>query len=374
MLAMPLTPLAPAARPAGSGPRWSVAASTLLHLAAVALIVGIAARPRPPGEGAPSYDLVFESPATQPDTVKPPGLPPIQPADIAVPDDAPLGLPAQPPTVPPIADGVSTPPIVQPQTPVETAATSPPASAADRPEPAFAPPSELASTRPPLPSPPVPAESALSEPLPDASLPTVNLQWSSADQPRPSLDLTPIMPLPPAPLPRAVPSPPAPPRPQPAPQPVARPALGTFSNPMDLNFSPAPPRPAARGSVASRAIDLSPPPERQGPLRSDPYAQIRVANASEDWQRRLLQYWLRHRFYPQQAAESGEQGTVTIQLTVDRSGRVEDVQVLSRSGSQWLDLAAVSTWRNARLPPFTNEMRQERLIFPVPITYYLVRR
>jgi outer membrane biosynthesis protein TonB len=48
--------------------------------------------------------------------------------------------------------------------------------------------------------------------------------------------------------------------------------------------------------------------------------------------------------------------------------------VLSRSGSQWLDMAAVATFRNAHLPPFTNEMLQDRLTFPIPITYYLVRR
>ena len=143
---------------------------------------------------------------------------------------------------------------------------------------------------------------------------------------------------------------------------------------MTLGFGPARPRPAARGSVASRAIDLSPPPERQGPSRSDPYALIRAANASADWNRGLLQFWLRHRYYPSQAAENGEQGSVTIQLTVNRSGKVEAVDVLSRSGSQWLDLAAVGTFRGAQLPPFTNEMRQDRLTFPIPITYYLVRR
>ena len=143
---------------------------------------------------------------------------------------------------------------------------------------------------------------------------------------------------------------------------------------MDLSFGPSAPRPAARGSVASRAIDLSPPSERQGLSRSDPYATIRAANASADWNRGLLQYWLGHRYYPQQAVQAGEDGTVTIQLTVNRSGKVENVQIVSRSGSQWLDMAAVGTWRNAQLPPFTNEMREDRITFPIPITYYLTGR
>ena len=50
------------------------------------------------------------------------------------------------------------------------------------------------------------------------------------------------------------------------------------------------------------------------------------------------------------------------------------MQIVSKSGSQWLDMAAVGTWRNARLPPFTSEMREDRITFPIPIHYYLVRR
>ena len=172
------------------------------------------------------------------------------------------------------------------------------------------------------------------------------------------------------------PLPPVEPQPRPtrqAARPAPRSAFGTLSNPMNLGLGPAAPRPAARGSVASRSLDLSPPQAWDGPASSDPYAQIRAANASADWNRGLLQYWLQHRYYPQQAAADGEQGSVTIQLTVNRSGRVESVEVLSRSGSQWLDMAALATWRDARLPPFTNEMREDRITFPIPIQYYLIR-
>ncbi len=124
----------------------------------------------------------------------------------------------------------------------------------------------------------------------------------------------------------------------------------------------------------SRGIDLSVPLAARGPSRSDPYSAIRAANASADWNRGLMQYWLQHRYYPQQAAENGDQGSVTIELTVARTGAVESVRVLSTSGSQWLDMAAMGTFRGGHLPPFTDEMRQDRITFPVPITYYLVRR
>lgn len=344
-----VTPLAPAAPAEATGRRWSVAASALLHVLVIALVIGIAARQPPQGEsGAPSYDLVFEgSGPAAPNKTQTPALPPMQPADIPVPDDAPPGPPAPAAMSPP----AQVPPAPSPLAPATTPAPAPGQPTLAPPRLAFAPQAEPAVVPEPAPV----------EVLPTPNPPAVRLEEPPAAEPEPQA--APIMPLPPPPLPAT------PPRPRPVP----RATPGTLSNPMDLSFGPAAPRPAARGSVASRAIDLSPPPERQGPARSDPYAAIRAASASADWNRGLLQFWLRHRYYPQKAAQEGEQGTVTIQLTVNRSGKVEDVEVVSRSGSQWLDMAAVGTFRGAQLPPFTNEMRQDRLTFPIPITYYLIR-
>lgn len=382
-----VTPLAPAAPAEATGRRWSVAASALLHVLVIALVIGIAARQPPQGEsGAPSYDLVFEgSGPAAPNKTQTPALPPMQPADIPVPDDAPPGPPAPAAMSPPAPDAASSAqpqaadaqpaPLPAPEAP-ETAPSARPAPI----PPAQVPPapSPLAPATTPAPAPGQPTlapprlafapqaepavvpEPAPVEVLPTPNPPAVRLEEPPAAEPEPQA--APIMPLPP-------PLPATPPRPRP----IQRATPGTLSNPMDLSFGPAAPRPAARGSVASRAIDLSPPPERQGPARSDPYAAIRAASASADWNRGLLQFWLRHRYYPQKAAQEGEQGTVTIQLTVNRSGKVEDVEVVSRSGSQWLDMAAVGTFRGAQLPPFTNEMRQDRLTFPIPITYYLIR-
>ena len=375
------TPLAPVLPDDATGPRWGLAASVLGHGLILLALLGFAIRHLPPdGNPAPSFDLVFEGPngaAPHTDAAKTAKLPPAQPADLEPPPDAEIGPPAPTPlsrpdpdatTAPPPAAEAAPPPQPQPAPaapqpvpaqpqPATTAATAQPQSAAPPPV-TIVPPSELATLPepPPVPAPPVPAEPPavrLDLPPPEAAPATS----------------APIMPQPP----------PLPPEPRPRPvRPTARAAppspFGTLSNPMNLSLGPASPRRAARGSVASRSLDLSPPPEHDGPARSDPYAQIRAANASADWNRGLLQYWLRHRFYPEQAAANGEQGEVTIQLTVNRSGRVENVEVLSRSGSQWLDMAAVATWRDARLPPFTNEMREDRITFPVPIQYTLIMR
>jgi protein TonB len=370
------TPLAPALPDQGDGPRWGLAASAVVHGLVILALLGFAIRQLPPdGSPSPSYDLVFEGPSggapptNAPQTQK---LPPAQPADIPPPPDAVLGPPAPAPLSTPDPNAATAPP------PAADAAPPPPPEAVSTPLPSPAPaqtaPPATASAAPPEVTPALPNEAAtipLPTPLetpPTLEKPAVRLELPEEEN-APAVP-GPIMPQPPPPLP------PLEPQPRPtrqAARPAPRSAVGTLSNPMDLSLGPAAPRPAARGAVASRSLDLSAPEAHDGPARSDPYAQIRAANASADWNRGLLQYWRQHRFYPEQAAANGEQGSVTIQLTVNRSGRVENVEVLSRSGSQWLDLAAVATWRDARLPPFTNEMREDRITFPIPIQYYLIR-
>ena len=144
---------------------------------------------------------------------------------------------------------------------------------------------------------------------------------------------------------------------------------------MDLNFGPAAPRssPAPRGSVASRAIDLSLGAPKPGPNRAEAYFDVRAKNVGADWKAGLQAYWYRHRYYPRQAAEAGEDGTVVLEMVVNRLGRVESVEVKSRSGSPWLDMAAVGTWRNAQLPPLPPENTEERITLEIPINYILIR-
>ena len=386
---MKLTPLAPAGQAGNEGPRWSVAASVLLHLLALALVLGIAARESPQGGPAePSYDLVFEGPPQSPESSPP------QRADVPVPDDAPIGTPTPPPSTPPVPDASGTaqpeatqgappaeatpPPVAQPTPPAPTPAERPVPKPAERPAPPVArtvpaPTPTTATPPPPVAAPPAdPATTTAPSPvevLPEPAPPEVRLQVPEEQAPREQAEEAPIMPQPPPPLP------PEPQRVRPVPRTLAGPRAppGSFANPMDLSLAPGP-APARRGVAMSRGIDLTVPLAARGPSQTDPYAKIRAANASADWNKGLLQYWLAHRFYPQQAAENNEQGSVTIELTVARSGAVESVRVLSPSGSQWLDMAAVGTFRGGHLPPFTEEMREDRITFPVPITYYLVRR
>lgn len=83
-------------------------------------------------------------------------------------------------------------------------------------------------------------------------------------------------------------------------------------------------------------------------------------------------YWLRHRYYPRQAAENGEDGTVDVELVVNRYGVVQSATVVSRSGSAFLDMAAVGTFRGAQLPPIPREIEAPYTV-TLTIHYILLR-
>ena len=156
------------------------------------------------------------------------------------------------------------------------------------------------------------------------------------------------------------------------------PPPGTFGNPMDLSFAPGPTRLAAPrlgsrpGSVASRSLDLSTGPGK-APNRQEAFFDARAARIGEAWKDGLMSYWLRHRYYPRQALEAGDDGQVELELTVNRLGKVEAVSVQARSGSTWLDMAAQSTWRGAQLSPLPAEVAGDRITFSITINYILLR-
>ncbi len=361
---MPLPPLnRPAARDSGGRNtvrdsrqrRWAVVVSLLLHAMALSVLL-IARRPEPPTPVAPSYDLVFENggsstPPTAPDRA------------LDTPSEAPAA--EQPPT-----------PLAEPPVP-----TVPPATMPQPSEPEPAPPTEAPTLpeaapepapAPGEPPPPAPAEpSPVQEAAPTPEPPTVRLAEPGAAPP-------PLSPQALAPeLPELVPPPtlpPAPPPPRPRQQAQQRPAPGAFPPPIDLNFGPAASRaPAPRVAGSSRAIDLSLGAPKPGPNKSEAFFDIRAANVGSDWAQGLAVYWRNHRYYPQQAAQNGEDGTVEIQLVVNRLGRVESVEIQRRSGSPWLDMAAVGTWRNAQLAPLPAENTDRTITIPLTINYVLIR-
>ena len=363
---------------------WWVGGSVALHLTALALLL-VTRRPQPDQPMAPNYELVFDNGgASKPSTSEQTSTDALPQAMAENPTAAqePAPAAATPPPAP-VPDLVppEPPPPAPPAAQVEPSPPPPSQQAMALPDPAVppTPPDAAPQPNPPQPAPapapaqPAPVQPAPAElPQPQASKTPPAVRLAQPDEP-PSVtamtqvpDFRPPLPPPPAPPPPTPPRlrPPAPPRQ----------ALGSLSSPMDLNFGPAASRaPAPRGSVASRAIDFSLGAPKPGPNRSEAFFDIRAANIGADWAQGLAAYWLRHRYYPSQAAEAGEDGTVKIQIVVNRLGRVQSVEVLTRSGSPWLDMAAVGTWRNAQLAPLPAENSDPTITIPLTINYLLIR-
>jgi len=332
---------------------WTIIASVLLHLLALGTLL-VARRPDPPTSITPSYDLVFENGGAP--------TPPSAPADptIDTPPEAPApDLPTPTPLVPPDPSALPDALDAEPPPPAPTAKPTPAPEEAAPEEPAPQPAPEPA---------PAPQAAPVPQALPTPEPPAVRLAEPQPTSPLSPEALAPDLPalVPPPPLPPA----PAPPRPHQ--QALQRP--GAFPPPIDLNYGPAASRaPAPRIAGSSRAIDLSLGRPKPGPNKSEAFFDIRAAHIGADWGQGLVAYWRLHRYYPQQAAQNNQDGTVQIEIVVNRLGRVESVDIRRRSGSPWLDMAAVGTWRNAQLAPLPAENTDRTITIPLTINYVLLR-
>ncbi len=301
--------------------------SLLLHTLLLAAIVWML-QPGPEGDSQPlpepsSFDMVFQGGAAKPSSMAhtPNVKPSTAPGDVAAPPK-PVPQPTQQPEAPP-------PPAPEAPTP---------------PAPETAPP-----TPPPQPAPPKPAPPA--PPVP----------------PRVELPPPPL----PAPLSIPVPQPPptpAPPRPRPpvAARPVqpAEPRSPSgFPRPQNYSFG-TPSRPTQLGGLGDA-------PQTAGPYQPAP--RITGAQLGRDWINAYSAWVQRHLYYPQQAADNGEDGTAEVLLTVDRYGRVQSVELVGRSGSQWLDLAIQGMFRRQIVPPFPPDTKENSATVDQTI-HYILRR
>ncbi len=183
----------------------------------------------------------------------------------------------------------------------------------------------------PLHGPPQPAQSPTTPPPPPpppaAQQPEVNLAM-------PLNELATLPPPPPHPQPVA--------RPHPAPPHYAMMMTGmSYGSPSPL--TPAPP--------ARRALNLD-LPQTDAQAVMGPELTVK-GDIGADWDAELSKWVNEHKYYPQAAAEQGQQGSVEIEFTVDRAGNVTGLHMLNSSGSTFLDQAWLGLFAHgARLPPF----------------------
>ncbi len=301
---------------------WASLASVLLHVAFLALLVVANLEHERPSEPLPppSFDVEFEN-GGQEGT---PGAP-------EAPQQFQQSLTEPTPETPPPAPE-PTPPTV-PAPPVVEAPPLPPQPVV--PPPAPQPPQLAEPPSPPPPQPPEP-EQAVAE-----------------------------LPLPPPPPP--IPPPPRPPRPaEPAPR------LPGIYVPRTPEFNP--PRPPGQTAQPSRRrLDLSLDHLSRGD-RMSPEATLNIdPRVGADW-RAAFRRWLDQNLrYPRDAAEAGEDGTLTLRMQVAPDGRVTRLELIRPSRSVFLNIGAQRPFRNAMLPRLPPGIGGDGIPVELTIHFNLIR-
>lgn len=131
-------------------------------------------------------------------------------------------------------------------------------------------------------------------------------------------------------------------------------------------------------SIPDRVVEPSPPapqpmPQRPAaaPSSSNEMPRLAIDHDAAIFQQTLLSHIARYRHYPERARRDRARGTVRLVFSMLRDGTVTDVRVISSSGFDILDSAAVETIRNAAPMPHIPTDLPERLNIHVPVAFDL---
>lgn len=125
---------------------------------------------------------------------------------------------------------------------------------------------------------------------------------------------------------------------------------------------------AAPLTMAPPKVALTEEPVRAAPATGAPSERVKRAQAS--WQKALVSHLNRFKRYPDGARARGAQGSVLVEFTIDRSGRVVASRVLQHSGSTLLDEEAIAVLQRASpLPSPPAEMSGELFPLTLPIQF-----
>lgn len=152
-----------------------------------------------------------------------------------------------------------------------------------------------------------------------------------------------------------------------------------FAHPMTLSFN-APPAPPSSSSHRGRRrgrggpIDMSLGPlSLNGQINAPYHTRTMVKGVSSDYGAELDNWIRAHMFYPEDAANNGEEGPSSVHVVIDRSGRVKSVRLTGQSGSYSLDAATSGMFQGAKLPPVPPDMSGDHFDIDVTINYILIR-
>jgi protein TonB len=147
-----------------------------------------------------------------------------------------------------------------------------------------------------------------------------------------------------------------------------------FSHPMNFSLAPREQHEASAGLRSSRGLDLSAGPVIRGGRLTDSVAHVVGQGGAADYLALLSEFIETHKYYPEGAAQNGEEGSATVELTVRRDGTVRALSLASSSGSSLLDAAWMAVFRDNRLPAFTDDMPGAEETFKLTLNYELIYR
>jgi protein TonB len=171
------------------------------------------------------------------------------------------------------------------------------------------------------------------------------------------------------------------PMPQPAPEPAPPAQIATahrvehgarhvrsqhyiVMNNMSVNGTPSPPTTFANKDIN---LDAGGAPENFANT-----AQISIqGDPGTNWEAIFNKWVNQHTYYPQAAAEQGQQGSSTISFTVHRDGTVTNVRLLSSAGSPFLDQAWLGIFLQNNVPPFAPDAKDDSVHITATLDYEL---
>lgn len=270
---------------------------------------------------------------------------------------------------------------------------------APAPKPTPAPPAPAPAPRPvPTPAPPTAAKAAPLAPAP-ASKPAPPLEAAKPQAPpktpnyevnatpppaeQPPLPLAPDLPMPllrPPPLPELTTPPQRAQRETGGGTPHSsqsrsggRAAPSGFPKPLLRNFSFAPEASDRSNPLYRAYLAASQQALRLGP-RSTSHPDMRGGEElGSDWGDEFIAWVNEHKRYPDRAAEEGEHGEVTVDVTIGRDGRVRDVRLVGPSGyrDELLDISLLGMFRGEQLPPFPDGVNKDSVTITLTMHYIL---
>lgn len=157
------------------------------------------------------------------------------------------------------------------------------------------------------------------------------------------------------------------PKAQPRPHSVARPQPSQKYIVMN-NMSYGRPAPPVLGAKPALSLDLA---QSDAQAANAPELTVK-GNIGADWMAALSKWVNEHKYYPQAAAEQGQQGVASVEFTVDRAGNVTAVHLTDGSGSTFLDQAWVQLFANNQLPAFPPGTKSDHVTVDATMHYELI--